>query len=167
MNLRTGLGIDFHRLETGRKLWLGGILVPSEKGCLAHSDGDVLIHAICDAILGAAALGDIGHHFPDTSPEFKNIDSKILLERTYDLVKEKRYTIVNIDSTLCLEKPKIASFVPEMRITIAGILKTSADNISVKATTAEKLGFIGREEGVVALAIVLLEKCPPTRLKGG
>jgi 2-C-methyl-D-erythritol 2,4-cyclodiphosphate synthase len=160
MNLRTGLGIDFHRLETGRKLWLGGILVPSEKGCLAHSDGDVLIHAICDAILGAAALGDIGHHFPDTSPEFKNIDSKILLERTYDLVKEKRYTIVNIDSTLCLEKPKIASFVPEMRITIAGILKTSADNISVKATTAEKLGFIGREEGVVAIAPVLLESAP-------
>jgi len=158
MNLRTGQGIDFHRLEKGRQLWLGGILIPSDKGCLAHSDGDVLIHAICDAILGAAALGDLGHHFPDTSPEFKDIDSKILLERTYNLIKEKGFSIVNIDSTLCLEKPKIAAYVPEMRSALAGILNTAPDNISIKATTAEKLGFIGREEGVVALAIVLLEQ---------
>jgi len=158
MNLRTGQGIDFHRLEKGLKLWLGGLLIPSEKGCIAHSDGDVLLHAICDAILGAAALGDIGHHFPDTSPEFKNIDSKILLKRTSDLVKNKGYNIVNVDSTVCLEKPKISAFIPEMRAIIAGILETSPDNISIKATTAEKMGFIGREEGVVALAVVLLKK---------
>ena len=160
MNLRTGQGIDFHRLEKGRNLWLGGILIPSEKGCLAHSDGDVLIHAICDAIFGAAALGDIGHHFPDSSPEFKDIDSKILLENTFNLIKEKGFSIVNIDSTVCLEKPKIAAYIPEMRTTLAGILNTSADNISIKATTAEKLGFIGREEGVVAIASVLLELAP-------
>ena len=160
MNLRTGQGIDFHRLEKGRNLWLGGILIPSEKGCLAHSDGDVLIHAICDAVLGAAALGDIGHHFPDSSPEFKDIDSKILLENTFNLIKEKGFSIVNIDSTVCLEKPKIAAYIPEMRTTLAGILSTSADNISIKATTAEKLGFIGREEGVVAIASVLLELAP-------
>ena len=160
MNLRTGQGIDFHRLEKGRKLWLGGILIPSEKGCLAHSDGDVLIHAICDAVLGAAALGDIGHHFPDSSPEFKDIDSKILLENTFNLIKEKGFSIVNIDSTVCLEKPKIAAYIPEMRTTLAGILNASADNISIKATTAEKLGFIGREEGVVAIASVLLELAP-------
>jgi len=158
MNLRTGQGIDFHRLEKGLKLWLGGVLIPSDKGCLAHSDGDVLLHAICDAILGAAALGDIGYHFPDTSPEFKNIDSKILLRRTVDLIREKGYWIVNVDSTVCLEKPKIASFIPEMRSTIAGILNITPDNISVKATTAEKMGFIGREEGVVALTSVLLIK---------
>lgn len=156
MKLRTGQGIDFHRLEKGRKLYLGGLLIPSEKGCIAHSDGDVLIHAICDALLGAAALGDIGHHFPDTSQEFKNIDSKILLKRTFGLIKEKGYSIINIDSTLCLEKPKIAAFIPEMRTILAGILETNTEDISIKATTAEKLGFIGREEGVVALATVLL-----------
>lgn len=158
MNLRTGQGIDFHRLEQGRKLWLGGILIPSEKGCVAHSDGDVLLHSICDAILGAAGLGDIGHHFPDTSNEFKNIDSKILLKRTYDLITVANYGIVNIDSTLCLEKPKIAPFIDEMRSAIADILHTTTENISIKATTAEKLGFIGREEGVMALAVVLLRK---------
>ncbi len=158
MNLRTGQGIDFHRLEKGLKLWLGGVLIPSDKGCVAHSDGDVLLHAICDAILGAAALGDIGYHFPDNNPEFKNIDSKILLRRTFDLIREKGFRIVNVDSTVCLEKPKIAAFIPEMRSTIAGILNITPDNISVKATTAEKMGFIGREEGVVALASVLLAK---------
>lgn len=158
MNLRTGQGIDFHRLEEGRKLRLGGILVPSEKGSVAHSDGDVLIHAVCDAILGAASLGDIGHHFPDTSPEFKDIDSRILLKRTYDLISEKGFRIVNIDCTVCLEKPKIAAYIMSMRSSIAGILNTSPDNISVKATTTEKMGFIGREEGVAALASVLLEK---------
>lgn len=158
MNLRTGQGIDFHRLEKGLKLWLGGVLIPSNKGCLAHSDGDVLLHAICDAILGAAALGDIGHHFPDNNPEFKNIDSKILLGRTIDLIREKGFSIVNVDSTVCLEKPKIAPYIPEMRSTIAGIINITPDNISVKATTAEKMGFVGREEGVVALASVLLSK---------
>jgi 2-C-methyl-D-erythritol 2,4-cyclodiphosphate synthase len=158
MNLRTGQGIDFHRLEKGLKLWLGGILIPSEKGCLAHSDGDVLLHAICDAILGAAGLGDIGHHFPDNNPKFKNIDSKILLKRTFELAREKGFSIVNLDSTICLEKPKIASHIHEMRSVIAGILETSPDNISVKATTAEKLGSIGREEGIFALASVLLAK---------
>ena len=158
MNLRIGQGIDFHRLEKGLKLWLGGVLIPSDKGCLAHSDGDVLLHAICDAILGAAALGDIGHHFPDNNPELKNIDSKILLKRTFDLIREKGFRIVNVDSTVCLEKPKIAAYIPEMRSTIAGILNTIPDNISVKATTAEKMGFVGREEGVVALASVLLSK---------
>ncbi len=158
MNLRTGQGIDFHRLEKGLKLWLGGVHIPSDKGCLAHSDGDVLLHAICDAILGAAALGDIGHHFPDNSPEFKNIDSKILLKRTFALAREKGYNIVNVDSTVCLEKPRIADHIPEMRSTIAGILNMSPDDISVKATTAEKMGFVGREEGIMALASVLLNK---------
>jgi len=157
MKLRTGQGIDFHRLEKGLKLYLGGLLIPSEKGCVAHSDGDVLIHAICDALLGAAALGDIGHHFPDTSQEFKNIDSKILLKRTFRLVKEKGCSIINIDSTVCLEKPEIAASIPEMRTILSEILETTTDNISIKATTAEKMGFIGREEGVVALASVLLK----------
>jgi 2-C-methyl-D-erythritol 2,4-cyclodiphosphate synthase len=157
MNLRIGQGIDFHRLEKGLNLWLGGVLIPSEKGCVAHSDGDVLLHAICDAMLGAAGLGDIGHHFPDTNPEFKNIDSKILLKRSFEMVKKKGYAIVNTDSTVCLEKPRIAAVIPEMRSVIAVILETTTDNISIKATTAEKMGFIGREEGVVALASVLLK----------
>lgn len=158
MNLRTGQGIDFHRLENGLKLWLGGILIPSEKGCLAYSDGDVLLHAICDAMLGAAGLGDIGYHFPDNSPEFKGIDSKILLEKTYQLLREKGFSIVNIDSSVCLEKPRIAPYIPEMKSVISGILETAPEDISVKATTAEKLGFIGREEGIVAMASVLIIK---------
>ena len=158
MNLRTGQGIDFHRLENGLKLWLGGILIPSEKGCLAYSDGDVLLHAICDAMLGAAGLGDIGYHFPDNSPEFKGIDSKVLLKRTYQLIREEGFSIVNIDSSVCLEKPKIAPYIPEMKSVISGILETAHEDISVKATTAEKLGFIGREEGIVAMAVVLLKQ---------
>jgi len=158
MNLRTGQGIDFHRLENGLKLWLGGILIPSEKGCLAYSDGDVLLHAICDAMLGAAGLGDIGYHFPDNSPEFKGIDSKVLLKRTYQLIREEGFSIVNIDSSVCLEKPKIAPYIPEMKSVISGILETAPEDISVKATTAEKLGFIGREEGIVAMAVVLLKQ---------
>jgi len=158
MNLRTGQGIDFHRLENGLKLWLGGILIPSEKGCLAYSDGDVLLHAICDAMLGAAGLGDIGYHFPDNSPEFKGIDSKILLKRTYQLIREKGFSIVNIDSSVCLEKPRIAPYIPEMKSVISGILETAPEDLSVKATTAEKLGFIGREEGIVAIAVVLLKQ---------
>lgn len=158
MNLRIGQGIDFHRLETGLNLWLGGILIPSAKGCVAHSDGDVLLHAICDAMLGAAALGDIGHHFPDTSQEFKNIDSKILLERTLEIIKEKGFSVVNVDSTVCLEKPKIAPYIPEMRSTISSILGINPEDVSVKATTTEKMGFVGSEEGAVAMASVLLEK---------
>jgi len=158
MNLRTGQGIDFHRLERGLNLWLGGILIPSDKGCKAHSDGDVLLHAICDAMLGAAGLGDIGQHFPDTRQEFKGIDSKILLKKTYELIKGKGFLIVNIDSTVCLEKPKIAGFIPEMRSVISDILETTPENISVKATTTEKLGFTGREEGIVAMAVVLLKQ---------
>ena len=158
MNLRIGQGIDFHRLENGIKLWLGGVNIPSEKGCLAHSDGDVLLHSICDALLGAAGLADIGHQFPDTDARYRNIDSKILLERSFDLVRAKGYRVVNVDSTLCLEKPKIAGYIPEMKNAISGILETDLDCISIKATTTEKLGFTGREEGVVALSVVLLTK---------
>jgi 2-C-methyl-D-erythritol 2,4-cyclodiphosphate synthase len=156
MNIRIGQGIDFHRLEKGLKLWLGGVNIPSEKGCVAHSDGDVLLHAICDAILGAGGLKDIGHQFPDTSPEFKNIDSKILLRKSFELIKGKGYSIINIDSTVCLENPKISPFIDQMRNAIAEVLEISRENISIKATTTEKLGFTGREEGIVALAVVLI-----------
>lgn len=158
MNFRTGQGIDFHRLENGPELRLGGVLIPSEKGPVAHSDGDVLLHAICDALLGAACLGDIGHHFPDTDPAYKNIDSKILLEKTFGLIKAKGFSIVNVDSTVCLEKPKIAPFISQMRSGISSILETSPENISIKATTTEKMGFVGREEGIAALASVLIKK---------
>jgi len=158
MNPRIGQGIDIHRLQKGLKLWLGGILIPSEKGCIAHSDGDVLLHAICDSLLGAAGMPDIGIHFPDSDPEFKNIRSTILLERTYNIIRKKGYKVSNIDCTVCLEKPKIAPFVPEMKSVISQILKILPDNISIKATTAETLGFVGREEGIVALAISLIEE---------
>jgi 2-C-methyl-D-erythritol 2,4-cyclodiphosphate synthase len=158
MKIRIGQGIDFHRLEPGLDLWLGGIRIVSERGCVAHSDGDVLLHAVCDALLGAAGLNDIGHHFPDSDPEFKKIDSKILLKRTYDLISEKGYSINNLDCTVCLEKPKISAYTPEMKNIISAILKTTPENISIKATTTEKLGFTGREEGIVALAVVLLTK---------
>jgi 2-C-methyl-D-erythritol 2,4-cyclodiphosphate synthase len=158
MNIRIGQGIDFHQLETGLDLWLGGIKIPSEKGCVAHSDGDVLLHAICDALLGAAGLRDIGHYFPDSDNKYKNIDSKILLKETFDLIKQKGYIINNIDSTVCLEKPKISSFIQEMKSTISAIIETNPEDVAVKATTAEKMGFIGREEGIVAIAIVLLSK---------
>jgi len=156
MTPRIGQGIDFHRLENGLELWLGGILIPSEKGPVAHSDGDVLLHAICDAILGATGLEDIGHHFSDTSAEFKNIDSKILLGRSFALIREKGFEIVNIDSTVCLERPKIAGYIPQMRSVISEILETDPENISIKATTTEKLGFIGREEGIMAVAVALV-----------
>ena len=158
MNIRIGQGIDFHRLETGLDLWLGGVKIPSEKGCLAHSDGDVLLHAICDALLGAAGLMDIGYYFPDTDNRYKNIDSKILLKNTFDLIRQKGYHINNIDSTICLEKPKIFSFIQDMKNTISTIVETEPDNVAVKATTTEKLGFTGREEGIVAIAVVLLSK---------
>ena len=158
MKIRVGQGIDFHRLETGLDLWLGGVKIPSEKGCLAHSDGDVLLHAICDALLGATGLSDIGNQFPDSSAEFRNIDSKLLLERTLFLISQKGCKVINIDCTVCLEKPKIASYIPEMKEVISSITGISSEDISIKATTTEKLGFTGREEGIVALAVALLEK---------
>lgn len=157
MNFRIGYGYDVHQLAEGKELYIGGINIPHSKGCIAHSDGDVLIHAICDALLGAAALRDIGYHFPDTSPEYKNIDSKILLQKTKNLISDKGYTLVNLDSTICLQEPKIKDFIPEMLKTIAEILCIGQDSISIKATTTEKLGFVGREEGISAHAIVLIQ----------
>lgn len=156
MKLRIGQGFDVHQLKEGLPLIIGGVLIPHTKGIVAHSDGDVLIHAICDALLGAANLGDIGKHFPDTSTEFKGIDSKILLKKTCDLIREQGYEINNIDCTLCLEKPKIMKFVPEMKIEISKAAGISVNEISIKATTNENLGYIGREEGVSAMAITLL-----------
>jgi 2-C-methyl-D-erythritol 2,4-cyclodiphosphate synthase len=158
MSIRIGQGIDFHQLKTGLDLWLGGVKIPSEKGCVAHSDGDVLLHAICDAILGAAGLKDIGYYFPDTDNKYKNIDSKILLKNTFDLIRQKGYSVNNIDSTICLEKPKLAPFIQEMKKTISAIVEIEPDDVAVKATTTEKLGFIGREEGIEAIAVVLLIK---------
>jgi 2-C-methyl-D-erythritol 2,4-cyclodiphosphate synthase len=158
MNIKIGQGIDFHQLETGLDLWLGGVKIPSDKGCVAHSDGDVLLHAICDAMLGAAGLSDIGYYFPDSDNRYENIDSKILLKNTFDLISQKGYKINNIDSTICLEKPKISSFIQDMKNAISAIVETEPDNVAVKATTAEKLGFIGREEGVLAVAVVLLTR---------
>ena len=158
MSYRIGTGVDFHQLEKGRELWLGGVHVPHHKGALGHSDADVLLHAICDAMLGALALGDIGKHFPNNNDAYKNIDSKILLKKTYDLITSKNYSIVNIDSTLCLEEPKIMKFVPQMQEAIAKILNITVDDVSIKATTTEKLGFAGREEGLFANATVLLQK---------
>jgi 2-C-methyl-D-erythritol 2,4-cyclodiphosphate synthase len=158
MSLRIGSGIDYHQLVEGRDLWIGGVLIPHEKGAKGHSDADVLLHAICDALLGALALGDIGVHFPDTSAEFKGIDSKILLARTIELVKAKGWRVVNVDSTLMLERPKIKPHVPAMQEAISSILGVSREDVSVKATTTEKMGFVGREEGLMAQATVLLEK---------
>ncbi len=158
MQIRIGQGVDFHKLVEGRELWLGGVQIPHHKGLLGHSDADVLLHAICDAILGAAALGDIGVHFPDTSADFKNIDSKILLQKSVDLVAQKGYHIVNIDSTLCLQAPKIKPYVAQMVQTIAAICNLPLDAVSIKATTTEDLGFVGREEGAVAYASALLQK---------
>jgi 2-C-methyl-D-erythritol 2,4-cyclodiphosphate synthase len=158
MDYRIGLGTDFHQLVNGRKLWLGGVEIPHIKGALGHSDADVLLHAICDALLGALSLGDIGIHFPDTDKNLKDISSKVLLEKTFSLVLKKGYRIVNLDTVVSLENPKIMRFAPEMRKVIAGILEISPDDISIKATTTEKLGFIGREEGLMAQAVVLLRK---------
>lgn len=158
MSYRIGSGMDVHQLVEGRPLWVGGIQIPHHKGALGHSDADVLLHAICDALLGALALGDIGTHFPDTDAAFKNIDSKILLKDSYKLIKDRGYAVVNVDSSLCLEAPKIKKYAPEMRRVIASILEISVDDVSIKATTNEKMGFIGREEGLVAYATVLLHK---------
>ncbi len=156
--MRIGFGFDVHQLVEGLELWLGGVKIPAVKGALGHSDADVLLHAICDAILGALALGDIGKHFPDTDNNFKGIDSKILLQKVITLIDEKGYKVGNIDSSLCVEKPKVMPYAEQMRETIAGICNVGVDDVSVKATTNEKMGFIGREEGLVAYAVVLLFK---------
>lgn len=157
MIMRIGIGYDVHQLVPDRKLWLGGVEIPHTLGLLGHSDADVLIHAICDAILGAAALGDIGKHFPDNDPNYKNIDSKILLKKCGELIAEKGYRIGNIDSIVVAQKPKIGPYIPVMRQTLAEVLGIEADQVSVKATTTEHLGFEGREEGISAQAVVLLE----------
>jgi len=158
MSYRIGFGIDFHQLAEGRELWIGGVKIPHHKGSLGHSDADVLLHAICDALLGALALGDIGMHFPNTDENYRNIDSKILLQRCYRLISNKGYRVVNVDSSVCLEEPKIKKYSLEMRNAIAAILEIAIDDVSVKATTTEKMGFAGREEGLMAFANVLLEK---------
>lgn len=156
--IRTGIGYDVHQLQEGLPLFLGGIAIPHTKGLVGHSDADVLLHAICDALLGAAALGDIGQHFPDNDSSYKGIDSKILLKRTAELVAGAGYHIVNVDSILCLQRPKVAPYIPDMRHTIAQVLNLPDDQVSVKATTTEHLGFEGREEGISAIANVLIER---------
>lgn len=158
MKYRTGIGYDVHQLRDGLPFYLGGVKVEHTKGAVGHSDADVLIHAICDALLGAANLGDIGKHFPDTDMKYKGIDSKILLKETYELVKKKGYVIENIDTVLCLQKPKVAPYLPLMKTTLSNVLEIDEDDISIKATTTEHLGFEGREEGVSALANVLIKK---------
>ena len=155
--LRIGYGIDFHQLVEGRPFWLGGIEIPHHKGALGHSDADVLLHAICDALLGALAAGDIGTHFPDTDNAYKDIDSKILLRRCAEIVHEQGYKVLNIDSTICLEKPKIKPHVTAMQACIANCLGIPENTVSIKATTTEKMGFVGREEGITAHATVLLQ----------
>lgn len=157
MKYRTGIGYDVHQLRDGLPFYLGGVKVEHTKGAVGHSDADVLIHAICDALLGAANLGDIGKHFPDTDMKYKGIDSKILLKETYELVKKKGYVIENIDTVLCLQKPKVAPYLPLMKTTLSNVLGIDEDDISIKATTTEHLGFEGREEGVSALANVLIK----------
>ena len=158
MKIRVGFGFDVHRLVERRELWLGGIRLEHEKGLLGHSDADVLVHAVMDALLGAAALGDIGYHFPDTAGEFKNIDSKILLKRTVELIATKGYSVGNIDATVCAERPKLKSHIPDMQRTLSAVMGVDEDDVSIKATTTEKLGFTGREEGISAYATVLIVK---------
>ena len=158
MSFRVGFGFDVHQLKAGLDFWLGGIIVPHTKGGIGHSDADVLIHTICDALLGAANLGDIGKHFPDTAAEYKGIDSKILLKEVMVLVRNKGYEIGNIDSTICLQTPKIGPYIPEMQKVLATCMNIDVDQVSIKATTTEKLSFVGREEGVSAYATVLITK---------
>ena len=158
MKIRVGFGFDVHQLVPGRELWLGGIKLEHELGLLGHSDADVLIHAICDALLGAANMRDIGYHFPDNAGEFKNIDSKILLAKTVDLIATKGYRVGNVDATVCAERPKLKACIPEMQEVLAKLMKVEAEDVSIKATTTEKLGFTGREEGISAYATVLIEK---------
>jgi 2-C-methyl-D-erythritol 2,4-cyclodiphosphate synthase len=156
MKIRIGFGYDVHPFASGRELWLGGIRLPHEKGLKGHSDADVLIHAICDALLGAANLRDIGYHFPDTAGEFKNIDSKILLARTMELLRSKNYELGNLDITVCAEKPKLNPYIPQMKTCLAEVMQTDEENISIKATTSEKMGFVGREEGIAVYAVTLI-----------
>lgn len=158
MNIKIGFGYDVHRFAADRELWLGGVKIPYTEGLLGHSDADVLIHAICDALLGAASLRDIGYNFPDTDNAYKNIDSKILLKRTIDLVRSKGWELSNIDATVCAEQPKLNPHIEQMRQTLASVLSTDIDNVSIKATTTEKLGFTGRKEGISAYAVVLIQK---------
>ena len=158
MNIRVGFGYDVHQLAPGRKLIIGGVEIPHEKGPVAHSDGDVLIHAICDALLGAANLRDIGFHFPDTSQEYRNISSLVLLRRCIKLLKDHGYQVSNIDTTLCLQRPKIKEYIQQMVTILSGAMETDSDSISVKATTTEKLGFVGEEKGISAYAVVLIYK---------
>lgn len=158
MSFRVGFGIDFHQLTAGRDLLIGGVKIPHEKGAMGHSDADVLLHAICDALLGAACLGDIGIHFPNESAAYKNIDSKVLLKKTIGLIKKENYSVVNIDSTVCLEEPKIKTFTKQMQQIISEIVGVHITDVSIKATTTEQMGFIGRGEGIAAYATVLLEK---------
>ena len=158
MKIKVGFGFDVHQLKNGLDFWLGGIKVPHTKGGLGHSDADVLIHAICDALLGASNLGDIGNHFPDSSEEFKGIDSKILLKEVVKMISERGYSIGNIDSTICLQKPKIGPYIPEMQKVLASCMDIDSEDMSIKATTTEKLSFVGREEGVSAYATVLIQK---------
>jgi 2-C-methyl-D-erythritol 2,4-cyclodiphosphate synthase len=157
MAVRIGFGVDYHQLGEGRPLMIGGVHIPHDKGAIGHSDADVLLHAICDALLGAAALGDIGVHFPDTDASYKNIDSTILLRKTMELINREGYQLVNIDSTLCLQEPKIKPFVPAMQEVIASVTGLTIRDVSIKATTTEKMGFVGRKEGLVAYATILLE----------
>lgn len=158
MNIRVGMGYDVHQLVEGRDLWLGGIKLEHSHGLLGHSDADVLIHAICDALLGAANMRDIGYHFPDTGKEFEGIDSKILLHRTTALIASKGYRVSNVDATVCAERPKINPHIPTMQATLAPLMEVDADAVSIKATTTEKLGFVGRKEGIAAYATVLIIK---------
>ena len=158
MKIRVGFGFDVHQLVSNRELWLGGIKFEHELGLLGHSDADVLIHAICDALLGAANMRDIGYHFPDNAGEYKNIDSKILLAKTVDLIATKGYRVGNVDATVCAERPKLKARIPEMQEVLAKLMKVDVDDVSIKATTTEKLGFTGREEGISAYATVLIEK---------
>ena len=158
MKIRVGFGFDVHQLVEGRDLWLGGVKLQHTKGLLGHADADVLIHAICDALLGAANMRDIGYHFPDNAPEYKNIDSKLLLKRVVELISTKGYRVGNIDATVCAEQPKLNPHIPIMQQVLAALMGVEVDDVSIKATTTEKLGFTGREEGISAYATVLIEK---------
>ena len=158
MKIRVGMGFDVHQLVEGRDLWMGGIKLEHSKGLLGHSDADVLLHAVCDALLGAANMRDIGYHFPDTSAETDGMDSKIILKKTIELIATKGYRLVNIDATICAERPKMNPHIPAMQQCMAAVIGTDADNISIKATTTEKLGFTGRQEGISAYAVALIEK---------
>ena len=158
MNYRIGFGYDVHQLVSGRDFWLGGIKIPFDKGGLGHSDADVLVHVICDALLGAANMGDIGKHFPDSSEEFKDIDSKILLKNVMELIRKNNFEIVNIDSTVCLQLPKLAPFIDTMKLALSNCMGIDVNDISIKATTTERLGFVGKEKGISAYATVLINK---------